>query len=358
MNNSDITNLISFVLNERFLFTISIIVVAVFLLSVFFLLFTVFLRLINMWKFKHWSYLEKVWSPVLLDILTGDKVKEDLWHHVANRDRVFFINFLFRYILRLKGEETAILTELAKPYVHIIAPKMKSKNPEIRANTIKMVSILAFDSYSQEIISSLEDPSPLVSMVTARSIARQGKIEYSKNIIRNLYKFENWSSTFIGSMIKSMGPEILPELRSIFADQAQSPRIRISIAEALQQFNDFQSADIAAMILEKETEREVINAALRLLRFTGRAEHLNIIRKLYESDDAVVRSYVVQVLGYIGNKDDVGLLKKALDDPSPWVSIHATMQLMNLKEFDILQDIASSDHSRAVLAKQVLMEKK
>jgi len=259
----------------------------------------------------------------------------------------------------VKGDEKNVLIELASPFLPFIARQLRNREAEKRAETIHSLAILGFSDYIHEIISALDDPSPLVAMVAARSMANKQNSQYAGVILSRLHRFENWNRPFLVSMLTSMGAEILPELKKFFADNKQSATVRIIIAETLKEINDFTSADIAVRIMQKETDRELIAACLRLLSNIGTPEHLPVIRKLFDSPDFIIRAYVIQILGRIGGHEDVELLKNALlDESSTWVAIRAAGALADLNEFDTLREISESDHSQAHLAKQILMEER
>ena len=157
-------------------------------------------------------------------------------------------------------------------------------------------------------------------------------------------------------MLAAVGPGVTPALRETFSDLDKPPRVRAVAAEALQELSDFAAADFAALVLETETDRDLIAASLRLLGRVGRPEHLASIRALCTSSDFVIRAHAVSALGRIGEEEDIQPLRQAFEDPSQWVAIHTAWGLKEAGCVKVLREIAESEHPRADLAREILTE--
>jgi len=79
IDNFDYSVFLNFAFKDKIFLLLSVVIGLVFLLALFFLIFTILLRVANIQKAKHWTILEKEWSPDMLDIIAGDKPKEKLW---------------------------------------------------------------------------------------------------------------------------------------------------------------------------------------------------------------------------------------------------------------------------------------
>ncbi|MDH3456596.1 MAG: HEAT repeat domain-containing protein, partial [Gemmatimonadota bacterium] len=113
----------------------------------------------------------------------------------------------------------------------------------------------------------------------------------------------------------------------------------------------------AARVLEDETDRELVTAALRLLAAIGREEHLPLVRKAAKSDDFLVRAQAATALGHLGQREDMAFLRDACEDDSQWVALRAARALRDAGEVERLTELADSDRPHAVLALQVLSER-
>lgn len=324
--------------------------------SFLFALSAVLLRLANIRKAARWARLETAWESLLLDVLAGAKTPEALLERVAGGDQLFFVDFLLRYARRLQGEERKILSSLARPFLPRVATHLKRGDPEHRACAILTLSALGLPDYSKEVLSALDDPSPLVAMVAARAMARREHPQYAGAVIEHVPRFENWSTHYLASMLAGVGPPVAAPLRLILLDASRPLVGRVVAAEALRKLHDLEAAETAVKVLETETDHDMVAATLRLLCMVGRPEHVGAIRAKCESTDSVIRIHAIDALGHLGTAEDVTRLKQALDDPSPWVAAHAAWGLNKLGSARLLQDIAASDHPRANLARQVLLE--
>lgn len=327
-----------------------------FLLSVGLAVYTVLLRLINIHRMQRWRVLESRWENQLLDILSGVGSVDDLNALVKKKDRLYFIDFLQRYARLLKGNEVVILKGLAHPFLPLIQIRLKARDAERRARAVQTLSLLGLKSYIEDIIQALDDPSPLVAMVAARSLANPDQPELIQPVLERLHRFENWSQAYLTSMLVSVGPSIIPQLRNDLANPQIPEDVRTIICDALKNFNDFPSADIADSILTQSAGLELTAACLRLLSRTGRPCHLLNIRRLTDSPDDVIRIQAIRALGHLGDSNDRPSLAKAVLDASPWVALQAAKGLLETGGMEELKEIAASRHDRAILAQQVLLE--
>lgn len=318
--------------------------------------YAVFLRYANHLKGIKWRRLESKWQPVLLDILSGSQENEAIWHLVDEEERLYFVDFLQRFAQRLRGEQRRTLSDLARPFLKSVIRHLETGDAERRARAIQTLSLLGLPYYDSHIIEALDDPSPLVAMIAGRYLMRREHPEYAEHVLRHLHRFTTWSRNLLASMMASVGPGATPALRDTLTDVGRPSWVRTVVADALLQLNDFEAADRAAHILESETDRELLAACLRLLSTVGRPDHVSVVRKLCDSPDFVVRAHAFRAIGRLAPLKEAKLLRGAFEDPSSWVAIQAAEGLKEGGGLDLLRDIATSDHPRANLARQVLTE--
>jgi HEAT repeat protein len=326
-------------------------------LTLFFAIYTIHLRLAHMRKAQRWKRLEQIWEPALKKVLAGERSPFVAWKRVRPRDRRYFVDFLLRYADGLPGEDQQILVKTAGGFLIYVADHMKKVDPERYARSIHTLGLLGLETFSAAIIAALDDPSPLVNMVAARALLRNGRLDYVEAVLRRAKRFKDWSSGFLASMLVAAGPEAVPLLRQIFLDVARPTWLRASVADALVEQNDAAAADIAARVLQTETDRELVTAALRLLKRTGRPEHSAILRELCNSPDFVIRAHAVSALASLGNARDIQQLWRFFEDPSSWVAIHAAWALKERGGEEVLRELVACHHPRAKLALQVLSER-
>ena len=343
-------------LRDRIFLLLAVSIAVFFLFAILFAIYAILLRIANIRKASRWGALEAAWEEEILEVLSGAHEPAVLWQRVNKRDALYFVEFLLRYARRLRGHERMILTELARPFLKQVADRVKGGDPERRAMAVQMLSALGLDDYIRELMAALDDPSPLVAMVAARALAREEYPEYAEIVLEKLHRFENWSQNYLASMLAAVGPGVTPALRETFSDLDKPPRVRAVAAEALQELSDFAAADFAALVLETETDRDLIAASLRLLGRVGRPEHLASIRALCTSSDFVIRAHAVSALGRIGEEEDIQPLRQAFEDPSQWVAIHTAWGLKEAGCVKVLREIAESEHPRADLAREILTE--
>jgi HEAT repeat protein len=313
-------------------------------------------RLRNIRMAARWERLERKWETEVIAVMAGEKDCPSLWRRVGRDEELSFIDFLVRFARRLEGEERRILSELARPYLPLVAANVRMGNTESRAEAAQALSILGLPEYAEHVVTAVHDPSPLVAMIAARSLAREKQVEYAQTIIDNIDRFGNWTTSFLSSMLASLGPEVAPTLRRAFVDPRQSPQVCTVLTESLRELHDLPAADLAAEKLASEEDREVLAACLRLLGEVGGPRHLPMIRPLVGAADFVVRAHAITVLGTLGSAADVPILRDAFLDSSTWVALRAAKALLQLGKAAVLIELAGAANDRALLARQVLAE--
>ena len=314
----------------------------------------VVLRMNNDAKARRWSRLEKLWEPLSLEVVVGLTPPEKLWALVGPRDRLRFVNYLLRFAKRVSGSERRIVDDLAAPYLQLLLPQLKRRIPERRARAVQTLSTLGSRRYVDVILQSLDDPSPLVAMVAARSLARTGSPEYAAGILSRMHRFDTWRPSFLASMLATMGPAVAPALRSALADRNYAPSVRAVAADALRELHDYVSADAAALVLEEATDRNLIAATLNLMAHVGRGEHLPSVRRHATSKEPIVRARAIAALGHVGAPEDLPFIVGAFHDESAWVVLRAGEALLEARAIDKLEALSRLDTPRAQLAQQLL----
>ena len=315
------------------------------------------LRISNDSKARRWARLERRWEPLSLEVVVGLTPPERLWALVGRKDRLRFVNYLLRFAKRVSGSERRIVDDLAAPYLDLILPQLTRRTPERRARAVQTLSTLGSRPYMNVILRALDDPSPLVAMVAARSLARTGNPENAAAILSRMHRFDQWRPSFLASMLATMGPAVAPALRKALAYKGYAPGVRAVAADALRELHDYVSADAAALVLEESTDRNLIAATLNLMAHVGRAEHLPAVRRHATSTEAILRARAIAALGHVGAAEDLPFIVGAFHDDSAWVVLRAGEALLEAGATDKLAALARMETPRARLAQQLLAGK-
>ncbi len=287
-------------------------------------------------------------------MISGETGEAEFHRRVQRKDARYVADFLLRYGRQLKGVERETVTLLAAPYLSHVSTDLSSRSPEKRAYALRTLGDLSVRRYSAEFLRALDDPSPLVAMNAFHSLARHYEVAYADRLLRALERFEFWSIRYLAAMLANMGSESLEALRAAYGDAGRPARVRAVLAVTLTNLNDARSAGIAARILETEGQIDLIVASLRLVERVGGRDQLVAVRALTGSADAAIRAQAVTTLARLGTPEDVGPIFAALDDESNWVAIHAAQGLKELGRTDMLAMLESTDHPRAIAAREVL----
>jgi len=343
-------------IRERALVLLILIILALIVLAFVFAAYALYLRVRTERRERRWRALAARWEGPVLNAILEPEAAAQVHAFVAEADRLRFVRFVLEYSRRVKGEERDLLRDLALPYLGPIAERAWSPRAEVRLRAIQTLGTLGLPKYAGEVLTALDDPSPLVAMVAARSLCRKEYPEYAPAVLRRLGRFEGWSPAFMASMLAAVGPPAGPALRETLGDAGQASLARAVAAHALRLLVDLDSGDVAALVVEAENDPELLASALRLLAIVGRPEHAAVIRFRCGSADSRVRSSAIAALGTLGLDEDEFRLLGAMLDSSPWVAIQAARGLASSGARELLSDLGDSDHPRATLARQILTE--
>lgn len=338
------------------LWLLALVVGALILMALAFATYAVYLRIYSDRRQRLWEHLSARWEEPVLLALSDPASVPRVRQLVAPQHRLHFVRFALEYARRVRGEERRVLQALAEPYLAPIAQRAASREVEVRTRAVQTLGTLGLPRYAPEVVKALDDPSPLVAMVAVRALASSEHPEHAADVLRHLHRFEGWSRSFMASMLAAIGTAAAPALRASLGDGHEVFWVRSVAAEALTMLKDFASGDVAAAVVSTEDDRELVASALRLLAAVGTPEHVAAVRARCASPDNVVRAHALDALGIIGEKDDIPRLLDAMSDPSPWVAIHAARSLFAAGGTKLLQDLGDSDHPRATLARQILVE--
>lgn len=341
---------------ERVLIALVIAVFVLLVLAVGFSTYAVWLRYRNERRAEHRSALERLWTPLIFGCMEGRFPHAAVWEQVDRADELHFIRVVMRYAERLKGESLETLRALVAPFLDGLVDRLPRSQMEDRALIIQVLGTLGIDEHRETVLRGLDDPSPLVSMVAARAMARYGGAHHAKPVLDRLNRYSTWSRGYLAAMLASMGPEAAPMLRAVYGDAAAQPWIRAVAADALRWLNDLPALLVARDALRDSDDREVVAQSLRLIARVGDPEDVELVLPRLRSDDPVIRGAAIQALGELGTAQHGDVARAALDDDSSWVTFHAAHALGALGRTDVLGELAGSRHPRAVLARQVLRE--
>lgn len=305
-------------------------------------------------KAARWQALEERWLDTALEVVADVAPPTKLWALVPDRDRLRFINFLLRFARRLVGPERRVVDDLAAPYLDLLLPQLSLRQAERRARAVQTLSTLGQRRYAKQLEGALDDPSPLVAMVAARALARRESPDFAVPILRRMHRFANWRASFLSSMLAAIGPAVAPALRRAYGDETFDPRVRAVAADALRELNDYESADMAARILESASDRDLVANSLGILAHMGRKEHVEAIRRHLKAPEPIVRARAVAALGHVGDRTDHPTLTAALEDPSPWVALRAAEALRDARALPTVSELDQANHPRAELVRQLL----
>lgn len=318
--------------------------------------FTLRLRQQNEEKAQLWQSLEARWEPLLMAVIAQQAWPDALHAAVKPHETFYFVDFLMRYAEKLTGTAYDTLCQLAEPYLGGIAQRAHQGDTEQRARAILTLNALSPQAYQQVIVQGLDDPAPLVVMLTATALAEQHQAAYLSPILEKIARFDTWSQNYLINLMVQLGRETPERLRDEVHNPQHPAWVRVVLLKALSELHDWQALPLAEQILAQEPDRDLQAAALYLLGRLGHAEHAERVRQKVRSHDFVIRLHAVKALERLATSEDETLLCELVEDDSLWIARHAMEALKQARLFEVLYTLAHADHPRHLLAQQVLYD--
>jgi HEAT repeat protein len=106
--------------------------------------------------------------------------------------------------------------------------------------------------------------------------------------------------------------ELMPTVAVLLSDQSVAVRFAAAVAVGDTAYSP--AAGAVKRLMDEPNENTKMAAAYALTRL-GRPEYANIIRSLLKSNDQTVRANAALLLGKMGEKSDIPLLYRTLQDP-------------------------------------------
>jgi HEAT repeat protein len=301
--------------------------------------------------------LEASWTPLLLASIAGEQRFERLWAEVERGDELAFVRFVARFVRRVAGDDRLVLKSAVEPYLERLAARAGRGSVEDRAVTIQILGEVGLPAFGDTVVAALDDRSPLVAMVAARSLAFGGRAEYTEDILAHLPRLSSWSRGYLAAMLASIGPDAAPALRKVLADRTEEAWKRTVVADALRWLNDLEAVPLALDVLRETHDRDLTAQAFRLVARLGDESASGVVRPHLESEDFMIRAGAIRTLGTIGGgEEDRRRLVDAMNDPSPWVSTQAARALARLGERSTLEVVAEAGGMRSLVARYVIEE--
>ncbi len=312
----------------------------------------VLLRVRSNVRAKRYERIEARWEPVVVGVVSGrgdpvPVVPEDEMGHV--------IEIAARFARRLKGDDLDSVRRFIAPYVGALNEDLHSSSPEVRGAAVETISVLAPDTYTDAIITALDDPSPRVSLVAARALLHPGHRDHTPTVLDRLHRYSEWSSSLMSSMLAQVGTGALIHLRAYLADPTRGTHERAVVAGALRLLRDPVAADIAASALGDD-DPELVVACLRLINAVGSREQAGAVRPLVDHPVFYVRAEAVTTLSVIGDASDVEAITRNIYHESPWVATRAARALLVLGQRRLLVSLSMGEGLAAASAREALFE--
>jgi hypothetical protein len=301
---------------------------AMFVVAVGFLVAAGRLRRANRRKAELWGALESEFGVLVDRIADGAAPPSSLYGRVGPGERVVLLDYLYKSAVQeTRPERRSLYASLARPYLPLLAERARRGDPWQRARAVRTLAELAGRECGPVVLKALDDPAPHVAATAARVYA-QLELGPVDALLARVERYANWDRRLLRSVLVSFGLSAAPALRERLADESLAPQLRAVCADALATLDYRAAGETALHVLRRERDVDLVAATLRLLRPPATEPQRELVRRLCDAEDDVVRGQAVACLARIGSPSDLERVEAAVGDLSPWVSRSARLGLV------------------------------
>lgn len=323
-------------------------------LSVFLVLYVIYLRGAQILSEGRRKYLMEKWEPLLLDYMNGSLSLEDAVREMGFRDYDLLGEILIEYSQDIMGQALERMVVLWRRLGFDVysMERLKSRSAWRRAYGVTMLGIMRDIRAVPILIELLNDTSPVVTFAAARAIARIGvKRELSK-ILDIVATSKSWSEDQFAEIILNFGPDIADDLARLCEDP-KVPLNRLGFIIDVLGFLRFQPAYPVLAKLAEKGEKEIRIRSIKALGEIALPECFQFLLGLLRDENWEVRSQVAKAAGKLGHERAIPKLLAVLDDEVWWVRFNAAVALAKLGDKGISALRHTAHHAKSRRARKV-----
>jgi hypothetical protein len=332
------------------------------LITLFMILWIVFLRIRLYLSQQYQARFEGIWQPIFTEIALyphcyskGAEVPS-----LRRRDFFLFMNCWLGFQESLSGKALVRLNGLARQLkLHVHAQHLLQKG-RMRQRLVALVFLGNLrDRASWPVLEKLlANENSLLSLLSARALIQIDQERALPLVLAELVRREDWPEARVAVLLRSV----------LTAELATPP-----LFEALQNSTDPGAIKLLPYVEHMYNEER--NRILRILLERSRSDRLTsrILKRIQCSQElALVRQYVshgrwhlrmqaVAALGRIGQRSDIPLLLERLGDEEWWVRYRASQALLKMpgmthQEIETIRDNMEDSFARTMLEQAMTEE--
>lgn len=297
------------------------------------------------------------WQPVLLTAVTGEEATLPTLHAKDMRD---FLMLWLRMQKTLRGSARIHLNKLfQRVSVNQVSLKqrlinmLKSKKTDERLIALSVLGLLGDIEASDDIIHTLNDPEPAISVSAAHALLRIDEGLAILHVIPMIVLRRDWPIDPIGLMLKEASPKFVEAfLVTIEQAEADGRPYLLRLMRILEVLQLKRPIMFLRHILKSSTNPELVTSALKLVQSTG---DLDLVRARINDVSWSVQVQVAAVLGRLGVREDVPRLVAMMNAKDWWVRYRAAKSLVQLPflshaEVESIKQDISDAYGRDILS--------
>lgn len=269
--------------------------------------------------------LSRRWQPVFFHAVEGLPFEAP---RVFGRDREIILLIWIHFTESIRGDARLRLRQLALDLKLDRTAHILLKRGSIRSRMMAIVALGRMQSVEvrDQIALFVTDPSPMLSLLAARSLLQIDASRGIRTILDELVRRDDWPLRSVAAMLAELPRDVLaaPLIDAVKDSPASSTSRLLRLLSTL---NLGDTWDVLAPLLGNDKPVEILVAALKAC---SDPRALAAVRHLAGHEQWIVRAQAAAALGRLGNEPDGLLLQTMLGDPEWWVRYRAARALLEL----------------------------
>ncbi|OIQ90436.1 HEAT repeat protein [mine drainage metagenome] len=298
-----------------------------------------------------------LWEPILIRSIVDEEQCLPTLHSEDVVD-VLLIWLRFQKIVRGKARSQLKHLLIKLSVKNDVINMMQGKKTDERLIAITVTGLLGFREVWGELVTTLNDPLPAVSVTAAQALLHIDDKLASLHVIPMIINRRDWAIDRVAMMFRDASQDFVEAfVLTVEKAELESQPYLLRLMRILDVLQLDRSLTFLRHILEKSDNSELVTATLKLVRSTN---DIDLVRQRINDQNWSVQVQAAIVLGRLGTREDVPVLVSLMSSKDWWVRYRAAKSLTQLPfvssmEIESIRHGLTDTFARDILS-QVLAE--
>ena len=332
------------------------------LITLFMILWIVFLRIRLYLAQQRQARFREVWLPIFTETALNQNChrKDADISVLKRRDFFLFMNCWLDFQESLSGHALIRMNGLARQFkLHVYARRLLQRG-SMRQRLVAMVFLGDLrDRFSWPVLEELlSNENSLLSILAARALIKIDQERALPIVFAELVRREDWPEARVAVLLRSVLTAELATSSLFDALQNSTDSGAIKLLPYVDHMYNEEKNRILRILLERSNSDRLTS---RILKRIQCGHELDLVRHYVGHSRWHIRMQALAALGRIGTREDISLLLERLGDGEWWVRYRAAQALIKMpgmtrRELQIIHDNLEDSFARTMLEQTLIEE--